>query len=302
MGGPYFFCQRQKKYLPVKKAKKATSRAGPAAESAHQQVGQYDKILRENMEFILPGLIKNLLGIHAVHMEELPDDVQHTKERKPDVLKKFTDERGETFVLHVELQIADEKEMVYRMAEYYVMLLRRYQLPVHQYVIYLGESVRYMTDHLVSEQMHFKYRLMVLSAIDYRLLLSADDPREKMLAILGGFGDRDRRQVAESIVKEVFTASTGDFSQRRNLQQLLIFSKLRKLAPEITAIMESFTTWWKLERDPFYLKGEERGKEEKTLEVAKSLLLNTHHTIPEIARLINVSEAFVRKVKRSMRS
>ena len=60
------------------------------------------KQLRRSSEAALPGLIRNLLGIHAVHTEELPDDIQHTKERKPDVLKKVTDKIGETFVLHVE--------------------------------------------------------------------------------------------------------------------------------------------------------------------------------------------------------
>jgi hypothetical protein len=46
-----------------------------------RQVNQYDKILRENIEAALPGLIKNLLNIHTVDTEELPDDIQHTKER-----------------------------------------------------------------------------------------------------------------------------------------------------------------------------------------------------------------------------
>jgi hypothetical protein len=55
---------------------------------ANRQVNQYDKILRENIEAALPGLISNLLNIHSVYTEELPDDIQHTKERKPDVLKK----------------------------------------------------------------------------------------------------------------------------------------------------------------------------------------------------------------------
>src|ERR1700760_2477307 len=87
------------------------------------QVNQYDKIFRENLEAALPGLINNLLCIDAVHTEELPDDIQHTKERKPDVLKKVTDKNGETFVLHIEFQVKDEGEMVYRMAEYYIMLL-----------------------------------------------------------------------------------------------------------------------------------------------------------------------------------
>src|SRR5438445_11165733 len=115
----------------------STSRAGPFSGSTGRQVNQYDKILRENMEAFLPGVIKNLLDIHAVHTEELPDDVQHTKERKPDVLKKVSDDSGRTFVLQIEFQSADEPDMVFRMADYYIMLLRRYRIPVQQYVIYL---------------------------------------------------------------------------------------------------------------------------------------------------------------------
>jgi hypothetical protein len=77
-----------------------------------RQVNQYDKILHENLEAALPGLIRNLLNIHAVATEELPDDIQHTKERRPDVLKKVIDKKGETFVLHIEFQVKDEPKMV----------------------------------------------------------------------------------------------------------------------------------------------------------------------------------------------
>jgi len=42
------------------KAKKGTTRAGPAATSVYRQVNKYDKILRENMELILPGLNRGL--------------------------------------------------------------------------------------------------------------------------------------------------------------------------------------------------------------------------------------------------
>ena len=69
-----------------------------------KQAGQYDKIFRENIEAIIPGLMRNILGITAIDSEELADDIQHTKERKPDVLKKITDEQGRTFVLQIELQ------------------------------------------------------------------------------------------------------------------------------------------------------------------------------------------------------
>ena len=45
-----------------------------------RQVNQYDKIFRENIEAVISSIMKNMLEITAVSMEELPDDVQHTKE------------------------------------------------------------------------------------------------------------------------------------------------------------------------------------------------------------------------------
>lgn len=281
-----------------------------------RQIHQYDKILRENLEAALPGLVKRLLDIHAVYSEELPDDVQHTKERKPDVLKKVTDKNGQTFVLHIEWQVTDEKEMVFRMAEYFYMLWRRYRLPVRQYVIYIGEGIPTMTDHIHSVQSSFSYHLIVLSSIDYRLLLEADTPEEKILAILANFGNGDSQHIVKTIVNEVIAASDGEFATLRHIQQLYILSQLRIFEPENTAIMESIATWWKIERDPAYIigqrdgieqgiergikKGIEKGQAKERLAVVKALLLNTNHTISEIAHLVNVSEVLVRKVKKSL--
>jgi hypothetical protein len=49
-----------------------------------------------------------------------------------------TDRIVPSLMLHIEFQVKDEPKMVFRMAEYHIMLLRRYELPVQQYVIYIG--------------------------------------------------------------------------------------------------------------------------------------------------------------------
>jgi hypothetical protein len=276
-----------------------------------RQVNQYDKILRENLEAALPGLIKNLLGINAKYTEELPDDIQHTKERKPDVLKKVTDKTGETFVLHIEFQIKDEPEMVFRMAEYYIMLLRRYKLHVQQYVIYVGDGIPKMTDALFSKRMDFTYALIPLSAIDYNLLLASDTPEEKMLAILADLGKGDPQGAVESIVKQVVANSPSDFSRLRRINQLRIMAQLRNLAPENLAIMDDLTGYFTEERDFVYIRGQmdgmKKGMEKAMEKVEKSkkefvrnLLLNTDFTIAKIASLVNVSQYYVRKIKKTL--
>ena len=287
------------------KAKSGTQKV----KKRNPQVNQYDKILRENIEAALPGLIRNLLGIHAVHTEELPDDIQHTKERKPDVLKKVTDKNGETFVLHIEFQVKDEQEMVFRMAEYYIMLLRRYQLRVRQYVIYVGAGNPTMTDHIRSEQMNFKYQMIALSAVDYHLLLRSDNPEEKMLAILANFGSGNPERIIENIVNQIITTSKGDFSKHRHIRQLRILAQLRNLEPESLQIMDSVANYMSEEKDILYRRGELKGMEkgikkgmEKVKETfVKNLLLNTNFTIAKIAGLSNVTEAFVKKVKKSLK-
>lgn len=265
------------------------------------QVNQYDKILRENLEAALPGLIKNLLGINAVYTEELPDDIQHTKERKPDVLKKVTDKNGETFVLHIEFQVKDEPEMVFRMADYFIMLLRRYKLPVRQYVIYAGKGMPKMTDSILSERMQFTYELLSLSTIDYNLLLSSDTPEEKMLAILADLGKDNLQEAIESIVKQVIEKSSGDFSRRRLINQLRILAQLRNFTSENLAIMDDLTGYFTVEKDIFYMYGELKGKEKEKQQLVRNLLLQTDFTIAKIASLVNVSQFYVRKIKKTLK-
>jgi predicted transposase/invertase (TIGR01784 family) len=285
----------------MKKAKSPNKEAG----KNDRQVNQYDKILRENIEVALPGLIRNLLNIHAVHTEELPDDIQHTKERKPDVLKKVTDKSGETFVLHIEFQVKDEPKMVFRMAEYYIMLLRRYEVMVRQYVIYIGAGNPTMVDHIHSEPMNFKYQLIALSAIDYHLLLRSDKPEEKMLAILADLGGGDPKRIIENIVNQVIASSKGDLSKLRHVQQLRILAQLRNLAPESLRIMDSIANYISEEKDILYRRGEikglEKGIEKGKSAVVKNLLLNTDFSIAKIASLTDVTQAFVKKVKKTLK-
>ena len=321
----FYFCRLT--FDPVAKEK-----------SIRRQIRQYDKVIRENLEATLPGLMDKLMGIRVVEAEELPDDIQHTKERQPDVLKKVTDEAGNTFVLHIEFQVKDEPEMVYRMAEYCVMLSRKYKIAVRQYVIYLGIGKPSMAAELRLEQMVFGYHMIAFSAIDYRLLLAASDPREitersegyerggacrsssdeVLLAILADFKGASSRQVADNIAKQVIESSEGDFAEKRHVKQLRILMKLRNLDFENLYEMDSLAPYLIPERDFLYKIGERKGLEEglkaglaKGLEkgeakrsalMVKNLLRKTDFTVAQIAELAGVSQYFVRKVKRSLAS
>ena len=184
-------------------------------------------------------------------------------------------------------------------------LLGIQELPVRQYVIYIGAGNPAMTNHIRSEPMSFKYRLIALSAVDYQLLLRSENPEEKMLAILADFGDGDPDRIIENIVKQVVATSKGDFSKHRHIRQLRILAQLRNLQPESLKIMDSIANYISEEKDILYRRGEKKGIEkgmEKGKEtVVKNLLLKTDFTIAKIAALSDVTEAFVKKVKKTLK-
>ncbi|EHQ26818.1 Rpn family recombination-promoting nuclease/putative transposase [Mucilaginibacter paludis] len=227
------------------------------------QAGQYDKIIKENLEVTLPVIIRDVLGLTIVQSEELPDDIQHTKERKPDALKKVTDATGQTYVLQVEFQVEDEKEMVYRMAEYNVMLMRRYQLPVKQYVIFLKDVTPNMPTFINTENFKFSYNLARIVEANYSLFLKSDNPEVKMLGILANFGKEDSYDAVKSIVDQIQSFTKGDFAESRYFKQLRIFVQLRSsVEQQFEKAMETITKFFKEEKDFLYRKGEVKGREE----------------------------------------
>jgi hypothetical protein len=261
-----------------------------------QQINQYDKILQENIESALPGLIENVLHIHAVQSEELPDSVQHTKERKPDLLKKITDDKGNVFVLHIEFQTKNDADIVYRMFEYLAMLLRMYKMPVKQYVIYIGEDKINMADTLTNGESFFRYNLVDISAIDYRVFLRSNNTEEKMFAVLANFGNEGAETVIKKVVEDIAKNTKGDLEWARRKKQLRILANLRNLALTNIEIMESVASFYKVENDIVYKVGELQAK---TI-VVKNLLTRTDFSVEKIAEIGDVQVSFVEKVKASL--
>lgn len=265
-----------------------------------RQISQYDKIFRENLEAVLPTLIEKVLGIIVIESEELPDDLQHTKQRHPDVLKKVKDNENKIFILHIEFQLADDEEMVFRMMEYKVMLLRRYQLPVKQFVIYLGSKPSKMIDKYQSNDLSFSYKLLSLRELDYKIFLQTQNAEQVVFAILSHFGEDSPKNAIENIIFQLDRTSKGELSFKKYINQLRILAQLRKLNFKIDEIMESILKYINIEDDALFQKGIEKGLSQKEIEknndFVTSLLLNTDFDNTKIAQLAAVEQAFVEEV------
>ncbi|MEZ0482951.1 hypothetical protein [Fibrella aquatica] len=266
-----------------------------------KQASQYDKIFKENIEAVIPGLMQTVLGIMAIASEELPDDIQHTKERKPDVLKRITDSQGNTYVLQIEFQVADEPQMVYRMAEYYVMLARKYELPVEQYVIYLGASIPQMPTFLDRKHMKFDFLLISFVDLDYHLFLSSTRPEEVVLGVLADFKGDSPEKALVQIVRRIEETTTGDFPLRRYFKQLQVLAQLRKLENKLKeVIMDSISKFVSLERDVAYMIGQDIAKEKEQTRFVSYLLTEASHSIERVAAIAGVSIEFVKKIQQKL--
>lgn len=246
--------------------------------------------------------MENILDITAVSMEELPDDIQHTKERKPDTLKKITDDKGNTFVLQIEFQVKDEDEMVYRMGEYYFMLERKYQLPVKQFVIFLGTDQPKMPTSLDRERLKFDFPLISLSNLDYHIFLNSTKPEEVILGILANFKDEEPEQALRQIIHRIEETTEGEFSLNRYFNQLRVLAQLRNLELTLKNAMDSIAEYVKEERDVLYLRGLDKGQEKAEERIVANLLSKMSLTFDQIADIAGTTVDFVKSVKDKLSS
>ena len=266
--------------------------------------------------------MEKVLGIIAVEQEELPDDVQHTKERKPDVLKKITDNQGKIFVFQLEFQVADEPDMVYRMADYHLMLSRKYRLPVEQFVIFLGSSRPTMAADLHTNRLSFSFPIISFAELDYELFLKSDKPEEIVFGVLANFNQQPPLEAVKQLVKRVRETTTGELTFNLYVNQLRILAQLRKRQSLLNEAMLSISQFFKEEDDVLFqrgelrgeqrgeLRGEQRGElrgelrgEQRTKELfVRNLLTKTPMTTSQIADMAQVSVDLVEQVARQLRS
>ncbi len=195
-------------------------------------MGDFDKVIKENIETILLTLGKKLLGIDIINPVDLPGKIQTTIEHEPDFLKKITGDDGSELILHLEFQTKDEAKMVYRMAEYKALLQRKFEIPVKQFVIYLGTKKPKMPTELKPEEQITGFDLKDIHKLPVDQVLASDVPEEIVLSILTDYPKADAEKVINRIIEKLRSVSTDEATLKKNIQQLLILSRLRKLGEE----------------------------------------------------------------------
>lgn len=226
------------------------------------QIPSYDKIFKENMDKALPGILKSIFKLNIASHGPVVNEIQHTIERRPDLLKKITDEDGQKYLLHVEFQTGNDCQMIFRMAEYFILLLRKHNLNIKQYVVYLGNKKSLMKTCITRPNFDYHYILISLNEINYKNFLTSQIIEEKILALLGNFEDETPANVIEQVIEQIISHSQSPLETGKYLNQLRVLTQLRNLEIQFDQIMEPISTFFKEEKDVFYKRGFIKGKED----------------------------------------
>jgi predicted transposase/invertase (TIGR01784 family) len=280
-------------------------RAPRSNKQERQQANKYDKILKENLLSALPGILKNVLDLNVRVVKPLNVELQHTRERKADFIAIVADQENRQKVLHIEFQARNERQMLNRMLEYKAMLLRKHpELPIAQYVVYLGKNPSDMITVLDTPDLFYRYQLIWTQQVDYQKFLHSEKPEEALLAVLADFGKSSSEEVAEAIFAKMKGQAETELEFQRYMEQLRILSNIRNLQPLIEILMEKMSRFFVEERDPLFKKGKLEGKVEGKVETAKQFVRNLiedgSYDLAKIARLVGVSLEFVMEVKAEM--
>jgi len=276
-------------------------------------MGDYDKVLKENIEAIFLPLLEKLLGLSISKTEELKDKIQTTIEREPDFLKLVLDSDGRKFILQLEFQTVNDQEMVYRMAEYKAILQRKYQMPVKQFVIYLGASKPSMKTKLPKNEQITGFQLTNIHDLSTDAVLESELPEEIILSILTDHSNADPALILERIIVKLQKASKNRVELERAMKQLLVLSRLRNLETLTKEKISSMPITYDITKDGLYKEGIEAGievgievgiesgmKKNNSLVITR-LLAQALLTVDQIAEATNVPVEKVLEIKASMK-
>ena len=254
----------------------------------------YDRIIKENIEAVILPLMEKLTGLPKPQkLENIPDDLQLTLERKPDFCRIATGAESKRYLLHIEFQVADDLNMVLRMQTYRALFQEIYRLPVKQFVFYLGKRKPKMANRIADlipgDENNFAFSLINTQQYDYQSLLESQIPEEIIFAILGDFKNEQVEKIVSNILNRLLQISPDQKKLQRYIQQLLVLSKLRNLEAETLKQTEAMPIEFDINKDVVYQRGKSEGLSEGKKMVIVEMLKDGSLPLEKIASYARVS-------------
>jgi len=263
----------------------------------------FDRIMRENFEGIVAkshnlAVLPFEFNYNVVASFYTPN-MSKTIERKIDFAKIVEDpnQKQKRQVLHIEFQTKAEPEMVLRMQLYKSLIQDMVQLPVKQYVIYLGSTPAKMAtrilDYIPGDFTNYYYNLIEIRKYDANQLLASDIPEVIVLAILASRGNAEPYPFVIKVLKRLKEVCHSQTDVDKFVLQLVTVSKLRNLEEVFikhkedmalnTGISFKDYLWFQEAQREGQIEGQRVGKREEKVEIASKMLQKAKYSVEDIA-------------------
>ncbi len=262
-------------------------------------MAKLDITLRDVIQEIPPKFIQILTGKSATKL--LDTSLPEVKDRRVDFLVELEDGK----IFHLELQTTNDKNMPFRMLEYYTLISHKYpSKDIVQMVLYLGEKPLKMKNKIQKENIKFSYILKDIKDIKCEELLESEDLTDKILAVLCNVENPSK------YFREILTelSKLPEREKRDYLKKLLnllsyrpkLMEELRKEENKMPLTIDKET----MEKHPLFKdgikKGIKEGVEKGKLEAKREDILNLYKELnlePEkISKILKVPLSFVKDV------
>jgi len=241
-------------------------------------------------------ILKNLakeLSIYILNLDideqiELIDkEFTRVEKREADLLFKSGKK-----IIHIEIQNNYHPSMAERMLRYYSDILLDYKsYNIYQFVIYIGQEDVKMRNTIIRDDISYRYRLIDMRDIPCQKFLESNNPSAISLSILCDFGDRDKQEVVNTIIKRLIESCSDSIEFHKHLKIIEILSSNRDLEEKVKKGETMLSV--DIERMPSYQiglehgmergmergiekgreKGREEGREEAKIEDAKKMIM-----------------------------
>ena len=127
--------------------------------------------------------------------EFVDKELQTIEKREADIVALCKIDGIES-ILHIEIQNSNDKLMNTRMLRYYTDIKTRFDnIPIYQYLIYIGKPKLSMKDKVKDININFKYNIIDMHTIDCEELIKLDTPDALVLSILCDFKGKDELEM-----------------------------------------------------------------------------------------------------------
>ena len=223
---------------------------------------RYDKIIQENLKETTGFLLRELLNVNYSHFEVLQPNLHKTIERKADLVLRVS-ETGQPapYIMHVEFQSQNSKDMLSRMVTYFALLFKDYPTKIRQHIIYMGKPKMNLTTEWIDEDQHIhRYQAHDIRQLKAKDLLNAEKPEEVILAILADFGELPPEEAVKCILQRLQELEGDQIRLFKYIEQVDIFSRLRSLSAIFDKTIETMPIEIDETELTFYKRGQAKGR------------------------------------------